>query len=265
MADEIRRPFAGKVVVVTGATGGFGRAIARRFAIEGACLMLSDLNATMLDDLTHELRAEFNSDIGSITGDISGPETSQQIVRSAVERFGRLDLAINNAGIAHPLARLSDIAPKDAERVIAIDLLGVFFAMRAQIPMMQKQFAETGQGGAIVNVASVAGLLGAPGLSVYAAAKHGVVGLTKSAALEYAMSGVRINAVCPSFAPTPMVTETIAASGDAAQAERIVKGIPMRRLAAIDEVVETILFASSPANSFMTGQALAVDGGLSAG
>ena len=261
MAHDVGRLFADKVVIVTGAAGGFGRAIAKRFCEEGARLVLSDVDEGTLRDLADNLEC----DTAVVSGDIAEPETSHRIVRSAAERFGRLDIAINNAGIAHPLARLPDIAPSDAERVIAVDLLGIFFAMRAQIPVMQKQFAETGQGGAIVNIASVAGLLGAPGLSVYAAAKHGVVGLTKSAALECATRGVRINAVCPSFAPTRMVTETIAASGDATQTDRIVKGIPMRRLAAIDEVVETILFASSPANSFMTGQALAVDGGLSAG
>ena len=144
--------------------------------------------------------------------------------------------------------------------------MGVFYALKYQLPVMERQFRETGTGGAIVNVASVAGVTGASGLSVYAAAKHGVVGLTRSVAQEYARLGVRINAVCPSFARTPMATELldVEVRGKVVTEQQLVRGIPMARLAEVEEVVEAFVFASSPKNSFMTGQTLHVDGGLTA-
>ena len=142
--------------------------------------------------------------------------------------------------------------------------MGVFYALKHQLPAMENQFRTTGQGGAIVNVASVAGVTGASGLSIYAAAKHGVVGLTRSVAQEYARLGVRINAVCPSFARTPMATSQLGQNvrGKVLTEEQMVRGIPMARLAEVEEVVEVFVFASSPHNSFMTGQTLHVDGGL---
>ncbi len=255
--------FDGRVAFVSGATGGFGAAVARRLAAEGARLVLTDLDASRLDALAAELGGE----VATIAGSVADETLHERAVALALERFGRLDVAINNAGIVHDLARLPDTPSDVARRVIEIDLLGVFYAMKHQLAAMERQFRADGGKAAIVNVASVAGLAGAPQLAVYAAAKHGVVGLTRSAAAEYARRGIRVNAVCPSFARTAMVTDSIAAApaggADAAIAD-LVRGVPMRRLAEVGEVVEVMLFAADPANGFMTGQALACDGGITA-
>ncbi|MCW7543062.1 SDR family oxidoreductase [Aurantimonas litoralis] len=257
--------FAGRAVLVSGAAGGFGRAIATALAAEGARLVLTDRDEGSLKALAAELTG---TEIATLSGDVSREATASALVDLATERFGGLDIAINNAGIAHDYKRLQEISAEEAERVIAVDLMGVFFAMKHQIAAMNARFARDGTKAAIVNVASVAGLGGAPLLSVYAAAKHGVIGLTKSAAAENARRGLRINAVCPSFARTAMVLGapgSLAGATEASEAEqKIVRGIPMRRLAEIDEVVTAVLFAADPANGFMTGAAIPVDGGLTA-
>jgi NAD(P)-dependent dehydrogenase (short-subunit alcohol dehydrogenase family) len=254
--------FEGLTVLVSGATGGFGRATAFRLAEAGARLVLTDLDPDRLEALA----AEIGGDCAVMAGDVSREALSRELVHLAAGRFGGLDIAINNAGIAQSYTRLHRLDTEEAERILAVDLLGVFFAMKYQLALMLRQFRRGGRRGAIVNVASIAGLSGAPNLSVYAAAKHGVVGLTRSAAAEYATRGIRVNAVCPAYARTEMAMELLRASplGIEAAAEHLVRGVPMKRLGEIDEVVEAILFAASPANSFMTGQALAVDGGIGA-
>lgn len=254
--------FEGLTVLITGATGGFGRRAAERFASGGARLVLSDLDAVRLDDIAAALPTEATT----LAGDVSDEALSRQLVALALDRFGRLDVAVNNAGIVHDMVRLPTLSSEIARKVIEIDLMGVFYAMKHQLPVMERQHRESGVRGAVVNIASVAGIAGAPKLSVYAAAKHGVVGLTRSAAAEYATKGVRVNAVCPSFARTPMVTGALQPGPEAAamtEAE-LTRGVPMRRLAEVDEIVEVILFAADPANSFMTGQTLAADGGITA-
>ncbi len=259
--------FDGATVLITGAAGGFGGAAARRYAREGARLVLSDYNAETLAAACNDIAEQQGTDIASLPGDISDERLSRELVALAVERFGRLDVAVNNAGIAqNAFERLPKIDSDEARRIVDVDLLGVFYALKHQLPVMERQFRETGFGGAIVNVASVAGVTGASGLSVYAAAKHGVVGFTRSAAQEYARLGVRVNAVCPSFARTKMATELldVEVRGKVVTEEQMVRGIPMARLAEIEEVVEAFIFASSPHNSFMTGQTLHVDGGLTA-
>lgn len=254
--------FQGRAVIVTGATGGFGQAAIRHFAKAGARLVISDLASGRLDALVQEL----GSQAVAVSGDISDSELSERLVETALSQFGRLDIAINNAGIVHDMMPLPRTPIADARKVIDIDLMGVFYAMRAQLPAMEKRFRETGETGAIVNVASVAGVVAAPMLAVYAAAKHGVVGLTKSAAIEYARRGVRVNALCPSFARTPMATDFLDKAGkDRAAAEAaMVQAIPMRRLAEVEEVIAGMIYLADPASSFVTGQTLQVDGGLSA-
>ncbi len=254
--------FEGRSVLVTGATGGFGRRLAERLVSEGARLVLSDIDQKALDDLAGQLSA----DVVTLAGDIAKEELSEALVKLAVKRFGQLDIAINNAGIAQSFVKLPQVPSDEARRIIDIDLLGVFYAMKHQIPVMEKQFRATGTGGTIVNIASVAGLAGAARLSVYAAAKHGVVGLTRSAASEYATRGIRVNAVCPSFARTQMVGDFVRlAGGNEKDAHtELTRGVPMKRVAEIDEVAEVILFAADPKNSFMTGHSLSVDGGIMA-
>jgi NAD(P)-dependent dehydrogenase (short-subunit alcohol dehydrogenase family) len=252
--------FENLTIIVTGAARGFGFRLAERLHQAGANLVLSDLAVDPGDifDAFAANRFVYRA------GDVAEEETSSMLVETAMERFGSLDIAFNNAGIVHDALPLPLIPSDRARSVLEVDLLGVFFAMKHQIPAMRRQFKADGRQRAIVNTASVAGIAGAPTLSVYAAAKHGVVGLTRSAAAECARHGIRINAICPSFARTDMALAAIKSSDkDAAEAEaELVRGVPMRRMAEIDEVIEAMLFAASPANSFMTGQALAVDGGI---
>ncbi|RMF40130.1 MAG: glucose 1-dehydrogenase [Alphaproteobacteria bacterium] len=256
--------FSGLSVLVTGAASGFGAETARQLAAQGARLVISDLNADGLESVRAGLAAG-GVECRALAGDVAEPRLSHDLVAEAVAAFGRLDIAINNAGIAHPQGRIPQIDEATARKVVAVDLLGVFWALQAQLPQMEAQYRATGRGGAIVNTASVAGLVGAPTLSIYAAAKHGVVGLTRTAATEYARRGIRVNAVCPSFARTPMAEDPLRDAPDRAEAEaQLVRGVPMRRLAEVGEVVQAILWAASPANSFMTGQALAIDGGITA-
>ena len=254
--------FGGATVLITGAAGGLGRGAAKGFAAEGARLILSDMDHAALENLA----ATLDTETAILAGDIADEAVSEALVTLAVEKFGRLDVAVNNAGIVQSFVRLPQVASDEARRVLEIDLLGVFYAMKHQIPQMEQQFKATGKGGAIVNIASVAGLVGAPKLSVYAAAKHGVVGLTKSAAAEYATKGVRINAICPAHTRTAMVDGFVRLSGapEAEALAELTRGVPMKRVGEVDEIVTAILFAADPANSFMTGHALAIDGGVGA-
>ncbi|MFZ1773751.1 MAG: SDR family oxidoreductase [Rhizobiaceae bacterium] len=251
--------FAGLTVLITGAAGGFGRRAAERFAAEGANLVLSDLGEKQLADAYPGHKA-------MLAGDVSDERLAKALVRLAHDSHGGLDIAINNAGIAQSFVKLHQVPSDEARRIFEVDLLGVFFAMKHQLPLMERQFKKHGRKGAIVNVASVAGLSGAPHLAVYSAAKHGVVGLTRSAAAEYATRGIRVNAVCPSFARTDMALDFLRRDPngiDAAEAA-LTRGVPMKRLAEVDEVIEAVMFAADPKNSFMTGQALGIDGGITA-
>jgi NAD(P)-dependent dehydrogenase (short-subunit alcohol dehydrogenase family) len=265
MTGEGMQRYRDAVVLITGAGRGIGEAAARRFAAEGASLVLCDRDGEALAAVQASLRAD-GARVESLAGDVTEECTAQALVELALSAFGRLDVAVNNAGVSHPFRKLVDLTGDELQRMIAVNLFGVFYGLKHQIPAMERAFAETGRGGAILNVASVAGLVGAPLLSGYAASKHAVVGLTKSAAAETARRGVRVNAICPAFTDTSMVSgflDEMRGSPDEA-AGRIVAAVPMRRLAEPDEIVQAILWICSPENSFMTGHALTVDGGLSA-
>ncbi len=250
--------FSGQVVLITGAGSGFGRLAAAAFADAGAELILSDQNPEALQDTLH-LHGLNEDHVLALRCDVSSASEVEAMVQAGISRFGRLDVAINNAGIGHELTRLADLDEAAFDRNIAVNLKGVFLCMRAELPHMVAQ-----GGGAILNVSSVAGLLGAPMLSAYAAAKHGVIGLTKTAALEYAKKGIRVNALCPAFSRTPIL-DPIAQSGRGNTLENMARAIPVGRLGEPEEIVQAMLWACSKENGFLTGQAITLDGGMSAG
>lgn len=257
--------FKDKTVLITGAVGGFGVGMAHSFAAEGARLVLADLSAEKLATMAAGL-SEKGCQVAVLAGDVTDPDHHAALVNLAIQSFGTLDVAVNNAGIVNSMQALPDIPVKDAKAVIDIDVMGVFYAMQAQLPVMEKTFRETGQGTAMVNIASVAGLIGCAYLSIYSAAKHAVVGLTKGAAAEYARRGIRVNAICPAFSATAMIEKyyTETDKERAAATSSLTRGMPMGRVGSVDEIVQAILFAAAPENSFMTGETIAVDGGLSA-
>jgi NAD(P)-dependent dehydrogenase (short-subunit alcohol dehydrogenase family) len=254
----MRFDYKDQVVLITGAAGGFGRLAAAEFARAGAKLVLCDLDANKLEELRADLSA---ADVIVEPGDVSQDETHRRLVARATETYGRLDAAINNAGVAHAFTKITETDNSVMQQMLAVNVLGVFLAMKHQLPAMERQ-----NSGAILNVSSVAGIVGAPLLAAYSAAKHGVIGLTKSAAGEYARKGIRINAICPAFAETHMLTGMLdqMRGGAEAASQRIVSNMPMRRFARPEEIVQAMLWICSRENSFMTGHALVLDGGLSA-
>ncbi|MEM1277010.1 MAG: SDR family NAD(P)-dependent oxidoreductase [Pseudomonadota bacterium] len=251
---------AGRVILISGATGGFGEVAAKSLAASGARLVLTDLDPDGLEWLATSL----DTDCATLSGDVTDPELAKHCLGLAIERFGQLDGAFNNAGIEHPVVRQPEIDRPTFDKIIAVNLLGVHAAMQAQLPYFYTRFKETGETGSILNTASIAGVAGAPKLSVYSAAKHGVVGLSRSAALEYAGRGVRVNCLCPCFFKTPMVMNSII-KGFPSEAEGLramASGIPMGRIGEPEEIVPAVHFALSPANSFFTGQEIRLDGGM---
>ena len=255
--------FEGQVAIVTGAGRGFGRRTAECLGEQGASVVINDYAPQQLFD-TEQSLTDKGIKFASLAGDIADEQTSAELVRLAVQDFGGLDIAINNAGIAQDQVRLHETDSKIAQRIIDVDLMGVFYAMKHQLPAMMERHSQTGKVCNVVNLASAAGVMGSPKLAAYAAAKHGVVGLTRSAAIEYASRGIRINAICPAFTKTNMVTDILDAApqGREAATAGLTAGIPMKRLGEIDEVVQAIVWVCSPANSFYNGQTLSIDGGL---
>ncbi len=248
--------FAGKVAFITGGASGLGRASAQHLAAQGAHVAIADIQ----HDAAHALAAEIESSGGraiAVPVNVRRDDEIEAAVHATVAAFGRLDIAINAAGIGGPELRTAEYPPEAWDLVIDVNLNGVWRSMRHEIPAM----LERG-GGVIVNVASVAGLGGFPRHPAYAASKHGVVGLTRTAALEYGKRGIRINALCPGFTLTPMVQQMIDAG---LPAEQLAARVPLGRLATADEVAATALYLCSSASAFMVGHALAIDGGITAG
>lgn len=254
--------FAGLTVLITGAAGGFGARAARRFAEEGARLALSDV--AMPRALADELAAA-GAHVHAEAVDVTDEAAVAAHVAATLEAFGRLDVAINNAGIGQNLTPLHRTDADDFDRIMQVNARGVFLGMKHQLPPM----LAAGRG-TILNIASAAGLVGAGQMAAYAAAKHAVVGLTRAAADEVARNGVRVNALCPSFALTPLFDAMADSLADRRRLgrdeayRRIVSRVPMGRVAAAEEIVEAMLWLTGPQNSFMTGQAVALDGGLTA-
>ncbi|MBC7602132.1 MAG: glucose 1-dehydrogenase [Ramlibacter sp.] len=241
-----------KVALVTGASSGIGRATAMVFAREGARVVVSDVDAQQGEETAAQVRSAGGEAI-FIAADVGKPGDAVSLVAAAVEHYGRLDVACNNAGIGGPVAPTADYPLDGWAQVININLSGVFFGVRAQIAAMLK----TG-GGAIVNMASVLGAVGAPGSPAYTAAKHGVIGLTQSVAWEYGAHGIRINAVGPGFIHTPMV-KNLEADPNANAA--LIAAHALGRLGRPEEVAELVAWLASDRASFATGAYYPIDGG----
>ncbi len=243
-----------KTIVITGAASGIGRATALLAAKYGAKLALCDLNEEGVAETTQMAR-ELGATAASMSVDVAIAEQVEAFMKKASAEFGRIDGAFNNAGVGGTLTRAHMLTEEQWDQCININLKGVWLCIKYEIPHMRGD-----GGGAIVNMASVAGLLGFPMNSVYAASKHGVIGLTKSAAAEYARNNIRVNAVCPGYTDTPMVS----AIDDIRPGlvENTLQAVPMRRLGKPEEIAETVCFLLSDRAPFLTGQAIAIDGGL---
>ncbi|MCO5111330.1 MAG: SDR family oxidoreductase [Burkholderiaceae bacterium] len=241
-----------KVALITGGSSGIGRAVALAWAREGAKVVVSDVDRGGGEETVGLVRTAGGEAI-FIAADVGKPEECEALVRGAVEKFGRLDIACNNAGIGGPQAPTADYPLDGWAQVIGINLSGVFYGMKYQLPTMLKN-----GGGAIINMASILGAVGFAGAPAYAAAKHGVVGLTQTAALEYSAQGVRINAVGPGFIHTPMIS---ALEDNKAVNDMLVAAHPIGRLGRAEEVAELVLWLSSEKASFVTGAYYPVDGG----
>ena len=248
--------FEGQVALVTGASSGMGLATARAFAEQGASVALADINEDALRAATDELTAA-GHDVLGVVCDVSDEDQVAALVERTVATFGRLDTAFNNAGIMIASSDAADEPADNFDQVNAINLRGVWACMKHELRQMREQGS-----GAIVNCSSLGGLVGLPGRASYHASKHGVLGLTKSAALEYAPRGIRINAVCPGTIDTPMVADMLA-KGELDMAEAV-RNQPIGRLGTADEVAAAVLWLCSPAASFIVGVALPVDGGYTA-
>ncbi|MGD6740410.1 SDR family NAD(P)-dependent oxidoreductase [Streptomyces sp. BH106] len=246
--------FAGKTALVTGSASGIGLATARRLGRGGANVVIADYNEKGAQEAAETLKAE-GLKAAAVAVDVTEPASVEAAVRFAVDTFGGLDLAVNNAGIGGPSTPTGEYDIEAYNRVIRTNLDGVFYSMRYELPAMQ----AAGNGGAIVNVASILGSVGFAGSPAYVAAKHGVVGLTKTAAAEYAAKGIRVNAVGPGFIETPLLKEM-----DKAAYDGLVSLHPAGRLGTSEEVAELIAFLLSDRASFIAGSYHLVDGAYTA-
>jgi len=242
--------FAGRVALVTGAGSGIGEATALLYAAHGAKVIVSDLNEKGGNSTVEAIRKN-GGDAQFIKCDVSKPAECEQLVSATLKAYGRLDAACNNAGIGGEQHLIADMSVEGFDKVIAVNLSSVFYGMKYQLPAMQKN-----GGGAIVNVASILGQVGFAYSAGYVAAKHGVVGLTKNAGIEYSAQGIRVNAVGPGFIDTPLLQQA-----DAATKAGLVAKHPIGRLGKAEEVAELIIWLSSDKASFVTGAYYAVDGG----
>lgn len=245
--------FDGMAALVTGAGSGMGLTTARAFAEAGAAVALADTNEEAVRSAAEELTSAGHTAI-AVRCDVAHEAQVAAMLERVVATFGRLDAAFNNAGVQSPLAEMADAGGDEYDRVMNINLRGVWNCMKHELRQMREQGS-----GAVVNNSSIGGLIGIGGRATYHAAKHGVLGLTKSVALEYASRGIRVNAVCPGTIETPMVSEMLAKEPDAMK--EIMRDVPIGRLGQPEEIAAAVLWLCSPGASFVIGHALVVDGG----
>jgi NAD(P)-dependent dehydrogenase (short-subunit alcohol dehydrogenase family) len=253
MATKENGSYTGTVAFVTGAGSGIGRAAALAFAREGANVVIADVSEQSNQE-TARLIDERGGRALAVTCDVTRTQDVKAALDKIIGTFGRLDFAVNNAGSEQAITATADLTEEEWDRIVAVNLRGVFLCMKHEIPLMLKQ-----GGGAIVNISSGAGVKGFKGQAAYAAAKHGVVGLTKAAALDYAPQNIRINAVCPGIINTQMMDRFT--GGTAEGRERVISQEPIGRMGEPKEIANAVLWLCSDASSFVVGHAMVVDGG----
>lgn len=241
----------GKSVIVTGAASGIGKAAAELFAREGARVVVSDVHEAEGQAVVADIRARGGGEALFVRADVSNPADMEKLVQKTVEAYGRLDVAVNNAGIAGEQNPVADLSIEGWEQVIRVNLSGVFYGMKYQITAMLKS-----GGGSIVNISSILGAVGFAGASAYVSAKHGLLGLTQTAAIEYSAQNIRVNAVGPAFIDTPMLKAL-----DEEMKKAVVALHPIGRLGRSEEVAELIFWLSSDKSSFVSGSYYPIDGG----
>ncbi|MEM0911912.1 MAG: SDR family NAD(P)-dependent oxidoreductase [Pseudomonadota bacterium] len=246
---------SGKIILITGGASGIGAATASLLSMRGARVVVSDIDDAKGEALASSLSKEMHV-VTYVHCDVVEANDVLALFALAVEKMGRIDVVVNNAGIDHQPSPMHEISEADFDRNLAVNLKGVWYCMREAVKCM----ASTG-GGHIINVSSAAGLRSAPSIAAYSAAKHGVIGLTRSAAHEYTKFNIRLNAVCPSFIDTPLVQNVLAHMNEKQQ-KAIVNASPMRRLGKVEEVATLIAWLASDESSFVNGHAFSVDGGM---